>query len=301
MLQSITKNLQVFSGLPFSSVTQIYDESGNLAILGDYIAYGAIIVSGNSRRFESQNLRIYGNRGILELYLTAEDTFDLPLGSHTYVVYLQKGGNSFLVLSGTFIVREKALLLVDNTAWDDLRVAATAAKAAGVKDPGFAKFTDNGSGSTGVYLPWFDKTNEEELFFTLQTPHGYSEGTTLRPHVHWVVKGAPGAGQFPVWGLEYTWANIGGVFPNTTIIKSDATTAVAATIQGDSTLVAFTHYLTLLPTIEGTGKTLSSQLIARIFRDAGNSDDDLDEDAGLIEIDFHAQFDGFGSSDVFTK
>jgi hypothetical protein len=184
-------------------------------------------------------------------------------------------------------------------AWDDLRFPALDTKLGGSKDPGFAVFKTNGAGSQGVFLYWFDKNTEEELYFVAQLPHRWAQGTDLEVHCHWVPAAtAAGAGTDVCWGLEYTWVNINGTFGNTALIYGDEQSNGAT-----ETLTAGKHYLTELGTISGTGKTLSSMLVCRIFRDAGGTGgtDDYDDDAGLLEVDFHIQIDSFGSDDEYAK
>jgi hypothetical protein len=184
-------------------------------------------------------------------------------------------------------------------AWDDLRFPALDTKLGGSKDPTFAVFKTNGAGSQGVFTYWFDKTTEQELYFLAQLPHRWAQGTDLEVHCHWVPKStAVGAGTDVCWGLEYTWANINGTFGDTAIIYGDEQTNGAT-----ETLTVGKHYITEVGTISGTGKTLSSMLVCRVFRDAGGTGgtDDYDDDAGLLEIDFHFQVDSFGSDDEYTK
>lgn len=178
--------------------------------------------------------------------------------------------------------------------WDDLRVPLTATRLGASRTPGWAQFKDNGAGSTGVYTNWFDKNTEEEMFFEVELPNSYKEGTDIEAHVHWTPN-ANGAGQVS-WGLEYTWQNIAGTFGNTTIIYGDTP------LTGGS-LVADLHYLTPIADISGTGKTNSSMIVGRVFRDAtgAGGTDDYADDAGLLEVDFHYQMDAPGSRTQFEK
>lgn len=191
---------------------------------------------------------------------------------------------------------------LDGAYWDDLRVPVTSTRKGG-NDPGFSLFMDDGGGpSRGVFIEWFDDSAIEELFFSAQMPHGWIPRTPLKFHVHWVPAALGGAGQFVRWGLEYTWADIGEDFPNTTIIYSDATTAQTATVQQDDPLVAGRHYYTILPDIEDTAITgVSSMLVCRVFRDATDLTDDYVGDAGLMEVDFHYQRNSLGSIVEFRK
>lgn len=186
----------------------------------------------------------------------------------------------------------------DATVWDDLLVPATMTKMGGTKDPGFAVFKTNGSGSQGVFLYWFDAVTEEELYFAVQLPHSWA-GTPITPHVHWVPSIASDenpSGQTVRWGLEYTWINIDGTFANTSIVY--AKSASGLTTAGK-------HLMTLFSAITpgaGTQDGISSMLICRIFRDATSvADDTYEHDAGLLEIDFHYEKNTIGSRAAGTK
>lgn len=186
------------------------------------------------------------------------------------------------------------------TGWDDLRVPVATTRLGGTKDPDWAQLKDNGSGSQGVFIQWFDDTTEEEVYFEVQMPHAWKQGSDIYPHVHWVPKTTGASGNYVKWGLEYTWANINGSFGNTTIIYNDITGASTATSSGDAVMAADKHYLSALtPVIDATGKTLSSMLCCRLFRDAGS--DGYGYDAGLLEVDFHYEIDSFGSESEYIK
>jgi len=183
------------------------------------------------------------------------------------------------------------------THWDDLRVPINAIKLGGVNDPNFTKLLDNGSGSTGVYAYLFDKSAEEEVFFAVQIPHKWKQGTSIHPHVHWIPTVNGGVGTKVSWGLEYGFAEIGNVFGNTSIIYGN-------TSVPNEDPVANKHYLTELGVISMSGvRSVSSMLFCRLFRDAGGvgGTDDYDADVALAEFDFHYQIDSPGSRNEYTK
>lgn len=197
------------------------------------------------------------------------------------------GGNYFYIDETGYIT-----LVGNATVWDDLRVPISSTKLGGSKDPTFSVAFTNGSGSQGVFAYFFDNSTEEELYFSVQLPHNWKEGTAIEPHVHWFPNANGAAGKFVRWGLEYTWQSIGSVFQNTTIIYTNST------IPADASLVANKPYLSDFASISGTGQTFSSMLLCRIFRDAGN--DDYAGEAGMLEIDFHFQIDSLGTNNEYS-
>ena len=211
-------------------------------------------------------------------------------------MYIDKDGNTRIGngTDNTYIEIDGSLSYEGAaTRYDDLKVPVSSTTKGGSKDPGWGILRNNG-GSQGVFIQWFDPGNEEELYFTAQMPHQWKEGTEIYPHVHWTAATNVGSDKV-VWGLEYTWANVGVVFGNTTIITgSDPIVAIG-------TVSAFEHAITSLGTVIGTGNTLSSMLVCRIFRKATDDTDTYAADAGLLEIDFHFQIDSDGSRQEYIK
>lgn len=149
---------------------------------------------------------------------------------------------------------------------------------------------DKGSNSaqlgslTGISGPeiWFfrDCQDVEAMSFTLQLPHNWKDGTTIYPHIHWIPKSSASGNMR--WNLDYTWANI-------TTGTFSAVTTSSVTINGPFT--ANQHLLTDLTSgnvgIDATGKTFSSILICRIWRDSSAVSDTYAGDAGGLSMDFH--------------
>ena len=176
------------------------------------------------------------------------------------------------------------------TVWDDLRVAPDV-KGTGAKDPSWSAWL------SGLYLYDFDNAaagSEKEIWFNIQMPHGWKEGTSVYPHVHWVNDTAGTAGQVVRWGLEYTVAKIGATFPAVTTVY--ATTIVGG---GDIT-VADEHLITSFDPITMTGNTISTILVCRLFRNSSNAADTYSGTAGLLSIDWHFEIDKIGSSTEFA-
>ena len=184
------------------------------------------------------------------------------------------------------------------TVWDDLRVEPMV-RSSGTTVPTFTKWFDNGAGSAGVFL--YNLTdevtaNQKEVHFTVQMPHAWA-GTTIYPHAHWVPSAAA-TGKRPVFGLEYTWADIGQVFGNSTVIYTDGL------VPADADLVQFKHYISTFAggiTPTSAQDELSAILICRLFRFSGDASDTYTGTCGLLYIDFHYELNTIGSRTAFTK
>ena len=124
------------------------------------------------------------------------------------------------------------------------------------------------------------------MFFTGQLPHTWVQGTDIEPHVHYV-RPVNDTGTV-VWGLEYTWQNMQGVFGETKTVYS----------YNPVESLANKHIYQSFGLISGKGKEVSSMLVCRIFRDAANPLDTYNHDVGLLEVDFHIKNNSIGSSTI---
>jgi hypothetical protein len=319
---TLTGYLPLTAGSTKPLTGDLYVDGGGVYISDGGISdYGSIVYGSGGNSFSFTNSVAAGNftqyfmprpsaTGIAEIDFfrltdtTGEKRTIWRVGTNSANIYhyiVNDVANFGSYSAGNYVqVRPEGVYLVGTaTMWDDLRFPALTAKVGGVNDPSWGQLKDNGSGSTGVYIYFFDKNTEQELFFVAQMPHSWAEGTDIEAHVHWTpASTAPGAGTDVCWGLEYTWANINGTYGNTAIIYGDEQSNGAT-----ETITADKHYLTELGTISGSGKTISSCLVCRVFRDAGSTGgtDDYDDDAGMIEVDFHYQINSFGSDDEYVK
>lgn len=169
--------------------------------------------------------------------------------------------------------------------WEDLNVAPfSTSLGPNIRPPNVVKFKDNGAGSEGVYLYGFDETKEEEVFFSVQLPHSWKEGSDIKPHVHFVV--TTQTATTITWNLEYTWQDINGVYGNTTILSASPPCPAS-----------HTHTIGHLGTISGAGKKISSILVCRLSRSASG----YVGNALLLSVDFHIQLNTIGSSQETSK
>jgi hypothetical protein len=184
--------------------------------------------------------------------------------------------------------------------WEDLRVEPTIKATGTGNPPSLVKYFDDVAGtSVGVYLYEFAAEgaagNEDEVWFNMQMPHAWNGGD-VDIHVHWV----PNSSEDPaavIWGLEYTWTDIGQVYPDTLIVQSTSIYPVV------TALVIDTHYLSAFTDItpSATQDGLSSILSCRLFRNSSDAGDTYTGDCGLLYVDAHYQLNSVGSDQEFVK
>lgn len=144
---------------------------------------------------------------------------------------------------------------------------------------------------TGVVLYGFDgNVTTEQLYASLEMDHEWKEGSVIYPHIHWMPT-TNNAGNVK-WQLEYIWVdkNHGAVGASTTI-----------TVTADAGGVAWDSRFTNFPTIDGTGKTIGSQMMIRLFRNPADVADTYPNDATVITFGFHVEVDTVGSREIATK
>jgi hypothetical protein len=212
--------------------------------------------------------------------ITSGDVDDARLSAN---VPLLNAANAF---TGANSFADTVTLTGDATTFDDLRISATMGTKPASNPPALKAF-----GPSGNLQGWaFDKTTNQQIFFEAQLPHTWKLGSTIYPHVHWSPSDT-GTGVC-IWKLEYSWANDSAAF--------GAPTTITASQAGSGT--AWQHQRIAFESnagIAGTGKTLSSILMCRLYRDAAT--DAYDNDAFLISFDIHYEIDGFGSDEEAVK
>jgi len=184
-----------------------------------------------------------------------------------------------------------------NVVFDDLLINSGLFKFRGSSDPTWQDWQPSGSGTAFQVLK-FNKN--DEIFFSVQLPHTYKEGTNLRPHVHWTPcdRGTAESGKYVGWKLDYSWASINtGTFgASTTISMSDKCSGINEYHEVSAMASPF---------IDGTGQKISSMLVCRLYRsDTGADDTWVGTNANapaLLQFDFHHEINGAGSRQEWSK
>jgi hypothetical protein len=190
-------------------------------------------------------------------------------GDDTNYTYFESDGT--MVLNG------------DATVYDDFVVKLGNLKAPASDPPATAAYK-------GSELYSFSKSATNVLYFEAQVPHTYKEGSNLEFHIH-VAYPTNGAGNSR-WTFTYSWANRNEAFP--------AQTSVSVTLPAPAALDR--HVLhEIVASIDGAGKTISSELLCSISRIGGDGADTYDSAIYAISADFHYEKDSLGSRTATAK
>jgi hypothetical protein len=180
---------------------------------------------------------------------------------------------------GSQVVLEQDGVEYRDTYWTDLVTPLTTTRRGSNSRPDFDET------NVGYLFPQNDAT--EILYFIVQLPHSYKEGTSIYPHVHW----RQAADQTPVFKLAYKWYNNGAAPPAEFSIYEMSTkvfTYASGTLGQISKGAA---------PIAGTGKTISSMILCKLYRE----DNAYTGDVLTDQFDIHYELDQPGSDDEYEK
>ena len=209
--------------------------------------------------------------GLSYVNVTNLQTDDILIYNSTSSLWENKNPYTNVTIKGDFVL--------ETAVEDDLRFPVNDIATKGASNiPEFETFKG------GTLSLAFDDNTMEQGYVSIQFPHSRKMGTSVEPHFHWSQTGI-GTGNV-TWCIEYTWANINEIFPDTT------TRCVNDYADG----TAYKHLMTDMIVIDGTNKTGSGMMNLRLYRDATNSTDTLSEDAYLLEFDIHIYKDKLGET-----
>lgn len=164
--------------------------------------------------------------------------------------------------------------------WDDLRAPATTIR------QGVSSKPDFDTTNIGLLFPQNDAT--EIAYIIMQFPHARKNGSSIRPHIHFVQDSA----SEPVFKIDYRWYKNG----------ADPTGSFT-TLTCDNMAFEYTSgsimQICSFPEIDGTAiDTISSILEVKLYRD----DNVVSGDVLVKEFDVHYQIDqDRGSRQEFIK
>ena len=135
----------------------------------------------------------------------------------------------------------------------------------------------------GVSEYAYEPTVMEESFTNWDVPFEWVVGTDIYLAFHYAQSSTTSTGNVK-WGIEYTYAPVGGVFGATT------TTYVIGAV--DST--AYKHAQVISPPFTGSLLSTNTRFLMRIFRDGSAVEDTFPDDIFLFGVDFYYQVNKFG-------
>lgn len=164
------------------------------------------------------------------------------------------------------------------TEYDDIVFEMTPARLGALSKP------DWDTTNLGFLFPQNDTTEYVDII--VQLSHRWKEGSTIYPHVH--VRQA--ANTQAVFKMDYRWYNLGQAIPEATQTYTMNQYAVTYSSGTISQIVKGAG-------ISGTGKTISSLLKLRLYRD----DNAYTGDILVDQFDVHIEIDGLGSRQEYSK
>jgi hypothetical protein len=122
----------------------------------------------------------------------------------------------------------------------------------------------------------FDASSEESIYIIAQMPHDWVVGSIIYPHVHWMPTSTNTGNVY--WVMSFKWTNI-----DDTDAGSNSISDVVVAANG----TAYNHQQSNLDAIAGTGKTSSSIISIRLYRNSTSGDDTYTGEPLLKEFDIH--------------
>ena len=130
----------------------------------------------------------------------------------------------------------------------------------------------------------------DELHGCFELQHDYKEGTDLYLHTHWFAT-TSGTGGVRL-GVDY-----GCGTPGSALSFQEGVEVTARTIEADETNIM---RVTNIATIPGTGKTIGTNCMFRIYRPIDEYNTYADP-IGILTVGVHYQCDTLGSRGITTK
>ncbi len=122
-----------------------------------------------------------------------------------------------------------------------------------------------------------------ESFANWDVPFEWKPGTDLYLAFHWSPGSSTATGTVR-WGIEYTWAEVGGTF------GASVTEYYEQAADG----TAYKHFQLVSTPFPGGDAAPNMRFLIRLFRDGAHVNDTFPADAFLIGVDFYYQVSKFG-------
>lgn len=175
----------------------------------------------------------------------------------------------------------------DATVWDDV-YPLSVDTATGASAPSFTVY----NGTLRAY-EFVGAATLKDLHIGFQLPHSYKEGSSIIPHLHLYIPNDVSGGDI-YFQMDYTWTNIDQTGAVTPLTLNGTITRSAGQGIANNAVLSF-------GTISGVGKTISSLLMCRIYRDPTVGQDTFGSSVWLKGADVHFEMDTIGSRTANAK
>jgi hypothetical protein len=169
--------------------------------------------------------------------------------------------------------------------WDDMSMPIGVSGKSGSKPPVFSETTfAYGYEDQAVAL------NEQYTFSASELPHGWKLGTNLHCHIH-AHPSTTNVGDYN-FELCYNWTNIGSIEA-----AANTCTNLIQRTDGNANKIYYSEF----PSLNGSGKTLSSTIEFRLKRLSASTTDTF---TGIVYVDSlgcHYEADAIGSRQELAK
>lgn len=126
-----------------------------------------------------------------------------------------------------------------------------------------------------------------EAFTNWDVPFEWATGTDLYLAFHWSPGSSTATGNVR-WAIDYTWAEVNGVFGD----------VVTEYYEAPSDGTAYKHYQVVSTPFPGGDAVANMRFLMRIYRDGADVSDTFEADAFLIGVDFYYQTNKFGQDSL---
>lgn len=186
-------------------------------------------------------------------------------------------------ITNNFNLVKAGLVVLTNSAWDDLRFPVT-----GIDPVGPVNAPTPDPDVPGLL---FSGSAENMIHIVAQHSHAKKLGTAVIPHMHIESTGTSTATS--VWHMVYQWRNTGQVLSGTW--TTNTTYFIPAGVANSNAIVSFSSINAI------ANETLSSIMQIKLIRAATDPIDLNSDQMRLLEFDIHYQIDGFGSDSETAK
>ena len=155
--------------------------------------------------------------------------------------------------------------------------------------PTFAKVTDDGAGSTGVFAWHFSPTQVNEVHVNKEFSHDVKLNGFFDIHIHWCPT-TTGAGNVRL-EVEYITVALDGTIGNTITVQ------VTAPASG----TAYHMEMTEMVTLSASSRGISDQVFMRVARLGNDAADTYAGDVVISTVGIHYEIDTIGSRQEYVK